>query len=412
MKKTIFFKKLKFSLEPILNVAVKFCQKFLKLVFTKRTILFVTNQKIRSITFGPFAQFSCYIIFAWFISLFFQSLNYDKIINQKSQEIRKLRTANTYFSEEFKITNEKLEKINQYIITITGTPQKVNAKPKDFLEPANIDKNKLNKKDKATLNEIVNSRQHFSAFSNATELRIKKIETAINKTGLRLNKPSVNVEKIRKNHQIEYSLNNKRELGEIALGGPEDGMDTEIDKELSKIKLSDSVYIEQKIEHAKFNNNIDYLIVLEKLIKSLPLSQPMKNYYMSSGFGTRIDPITRRHTPHRGLDFVGPAREKIISPSPGKVILARWFSDYGNAIVIDHGNGITTRYGHLSKIKVTEGQRVKTGQVIAIQGSTGRSTGQHLHYEVRYRNVPLNPKKFIEAGKALISNESPKYLDI
>jgi murein DD-endopeptidase MepM/ murein hydrolase activator NlpD len=138
----------------------------------------------------------------------------------------------------------------------------------------------------------------------------------------------------------------------------------------------------------------------------------MKNYYMSSGFGTRIDPITRRHTPHRGLDFVGPNRERIISPSSGKVILARWFSDYGNAIVIDHGNGITTRYGHLSKIKVTEGQRVNTGQVIALQGSTGRSTGQHLHYEVRYRNVPLNPKKFIEAGKTLISNDSPKYLDI
>lgn len=93
-------------------------------------------------------------------------------------------------------------------------------------------------------------------------------------------------------------------------------------------------------------------------------------------------------------------------------MLARWFSDYGNAIVIDHGNGITTRYGHLSKIKVFEGQRVKNGEVIGYQGNTGRSTGQHLHYEVRYRNIPLNPKRFIEAGQILINNNSPKHVDI
>jgi murein DD-endopeptidase MepM/ murein hydrolase activator NlpD len=153
--------------------------------------------------------------------------------------------------------------------------------------------------------------------------------------------------------------------------------------------------------------------VLEKLTKALPLSQPMKNYYISSGFGHRIDPITNRHTPHRGLDFVGSKREKIISPSAGKVILARWFSDYGNAIVIDHGYGVTTRYGHLSKIKVAEGERIKQGKIIGLQGSTGRSTGDHLHYEVRYRNTPLNPKKFLEAGEILITNDNAiKHVNI
>jgi murein DD-endopeptidase MepM/ murein hydrolase activator NlpD len=412
MKKVLILKKIKFIIEPYLKGFLRFCTKFFKFIFTKRTILFVTNQKIRSLTFGPFAQLSCYIIVAWVVNLFFQSLNYDKIINEKSQEIRKLRTANNYFSEEFKMANEKLEKINQYFFTVTGSPLRVNSKTKEFIEPKDLDADNLNKKDKTTLNEIKNSRQHFSSFFDATEFKIKKIETAINKTGLRLNKPSINAEKIKKNHIKEFSLNNKNEQHQMSLGGPENDLDTEIDAELSKIKLSDDIYLEQKIEQAKFNNNIDYLIVLEKLVKSLPLSQPMKNYYMSSGFGTRIDPITKRHTPHRGLDFVGSYREKVISPSPGKVVLARWFSDYGNAIVIDHGNGITTRYGHLSKIKVSEGQRVKTGQVIGHQGNTGRSTGQHLHYEVRYKNVPLNPKKFIEAGKVLINNESPKYLDI
>ena len=153
-------------------------------------------------------------------------------------------------------------------------------------------------------------------------------------------------------------------------------------------------------------------MILEKLTKTLPLSKPMKRYYISSGFGHRVDPITHRLTPHRGLDFVGAYQEKVISPSSGKVVLARRFSDYGNAIVIDHGNGVTTRYGHLSKIKVLEGKRVEMGEVIGLQGSTGRSTGSHLHYEVRYKNVPLNPRKFLEAGEILNNNNIPKYVDL
>lgn len=133
----------------------------------------------------------------------------------------------------------------------------------------------------------------------------------------------------------------------------------------------------------------------------MPFGKPMKNYHISSSYGTRIDPITGRKARHRGLDFVGVDKEPIISPSDGKVILAGKYSEYGNAVVIDHGFGITTRYGHLSEIKVRKGQIVKTGEVIALQGNSGRSTGPHLHYEVRYKKSPLNPSKFLEAGKFL-----------
>ena len=88
------------------------------------------------------------------------------------------------------------------------------------------------------------------------------------------------------------------------------------------------------------------------------------------------------------------------------MILAKRFGHYGKTIIIDHGFGIRTRYGHLASIKVKEGQIVKKGQVIATQGSTGRSTGQHLHYEVRYKGTPLNPKNFIEAGDFLIKDNN------
>jgi murein DD-endopeptidase MepM/ murein hydrolase activator NlpD len=413
MKKFILRRKFRIFIEPLL---IKFARVFIRLfkfVFTKRTILFVTNQKIRSITFGPFSQAFCYILIAWVINLFMQSLNYDTIINSKSEEINKLKTANSYFADEFDIVNEKLQKVNKYIMTITGQPQNVNNRQEEFVVPKDLDEENLTKKDKHTLNEIKNSRYHLSLFTETASQRIKKIEKAILRTGLNIKKPNIDIEKIRNKKIAEYSLNEKSQIENLPKGGPEQDFDNELERALSEKKLSDPEFIERKIEQAKFNNEIEYLIVLEKLTNALPLKQPMKNYYISSGFGHRIDPITHQHTPHRGLDFVGHSREKVISPSAGKVILARWFSDYGNAVVIDHGYGVTTRYGHLSKIKVSEGERIKEGKVLGLQGSTGRSTGEHLHYEVRYRNVPLNPKKFLEAGELLINNDNGiKHVDI
>ena len=298
-------------------------------------------------------------------------------------------------------------------MTITGQPQNVNNRQEEFVVPKDLDEENLTKKDKHTLNEIKNSRYHLSLFTETASQRIKKIEKAILRTGLNIKKPNIDIEKIRNKKIAEYSLNEKSQIENLPKGGPEQEFDNELERALSEKKLSDPEFIERKIEQAKFNNEIEYLIVLEKLTNALPLKQPMKNYYISSGFGHRIDPITHQHTPHRGLDFVGHSREKVISPSAGKVILARWFSDYGNAVVIDHGYGVTTRYGHLSKIKVSEGERIKEGKVVGLQGSTGRSTGEHLHYEVRYRNVPLNPKKFLEAGELLINNDNGiKHVDI
>ena len=101
MKKFILRRKLRIFIEPLLTIYARLFIRLFKLIFTKRTILFVTNQKIRSITFGPFSQAFCYIFFAWVINLFMQSLNYDRIINSKAEEINKLKVANSYFADEF-----------------------------------------------------------------------------------------------------------------------------------------------------------------------------------------------------------------------------------------------------------------------------------------------------------------------
>lgn len=353
---------------------------FLKIAFTKRTLLFVTNEKIRSITLGPISQLCVFFFIAWIANLFYHSLQYDKLINAKTEEITRLEKVNYYFQSEFGDINEKLKKVNDYLISVTGHTDLAGEKKKNFNLPEDVKKENMSKDDKHTLNEIKDANYALLDMQNVAEARIKKIEKSIAFTGLSFKKPAINND------------SRKENIG-AGQGGP-------------LIAATSGFDLARNAETTSFLGKMDRLIVLEKLTQVMPLARPIRNYFISSGFGTRSDPITHGYATHQGLDFVGPNHEKIVSPSQGTVILAGHFSDYGNAVVIDHGYGITTRYGHLFAVKVEKGQKVKKGDVIALQGNTGRSTGQHLHYEIRYKNTPLNPKKFLEAGDSLFNDSN------
>lgn len=374
-----------------------------KFIFAKKTILFVTNKKIRTLTLGPILQATLIVTFVFLGNLFLQTLRYDQVVEAKSDEIDKLQTTNKYFEEEVEELSDKLAKINEYLNSLSGNNREVKGQEYKFKQPKNFKEEDLSSEDKQTFRQIKKANQKLANIEAIAQDRIKRIEGAIAITGLNLGKlPQKILREKSINAVREISLNDNKKIAS-AQGGP-----ASEDNSLENImatKSSQEEELEKRLEKAKFNSEIDYLIALEKVVVSLPLARPMKNYYISSGFGSRIDPITGRGSAHHGLDFVGVTKEKIISPSKGKVILAGRFSDYGNAIVIDHGFGITTRYGHLSEVKVKDGQEVKKGEVIALQGNTGRSTGQHLHYEVRYKNIPLNPKKFLEAGDSLLKDK-------
>ena len=150
-------------------------------------------------------------------------------------------------------------------------------------------------------------------------------------------------------------------------------------------------------------DEMTYLANLEKFIYHAPLRRPMNDYYVSSAFGKRVDPIRKIKAQHNGMDFVGNKNTEVLSPSIGEIKVAEKLGAYGNIVVIDHGYGITSRYGHLSTIKVKKGDIVKRGDILGLQGTTGRSTGDHLHYEVRYNNSPINPKKFLKTGDAIFN---------
>ncbi|WP_279389715.1 M23 family metallopeptidase [Novosphingobium sp. PhB165] len=138
---------------------------------------------------------------------------------------------------------------------------------------------------------------------------------------------------------------------------------------------------------------------LENGLASIPQVSPAHVAYVSSSFGYRADPFTGGAAFHAGLDFPGPMGSPIYAAAKGRVTFVGQRQGYGNCVEISHGNGLMTRYGHLSGFSVHPGQLVDGGTRIAAMGSTGRSTGPHLHFEVRINNRPVNPRTFLEAAR-------------
>ena len=142
--------------------------------------------------------------------------------------------------------------------------------------------------------------------------------------------------------------------------------------------------------------------VLERTLVALPSGKPANVLMLSSSYGYRSDPFTGAGAMHSGLDFPGPLGSPILAAAPGRVVYVGQKSGYGNVVEVDHGQGILTRYAHLSGFTSTVGAQVAAGQQIAKMGSTGRSTGSHLHFEVRLNGVAVNPRRFLEAKADVI----------
>jgi len=182
-----------------------------------------------------------------------------------------------------------------------------------------------------------------------------------------------------------------------ALGGPEaegtglDFMSSDFGKALVDLR-------------GRFDTQDDQLGLLEDLLldrdldKSLvPKGMPVASGYISSGFGTRVDPINGRFAFHSGVDFSGAYGTQVMAVADGVVTFAGFKNGYGNTIDIDHGNGYKTRYAHNSKNVAKVGDRVRADEIVAKMGSTGRSTGSHVHFEVLLDGKPVNPASFVAA---------------
>jgi len=202
--------------------------------------------------------------------------------------------------------------------------------------------------------------------------------------------------KLRVITNLEHPGNREQYIG---VGGPSEkmGFDYSKRRDLMVQKMHsdlENLQVNAVVQEKSFNELVEFLEDKKSLLASTPSVWPVRGW-ITSGFGKRMSPFTGKFKDHEGLDVATRMGQPIVAPADGRVTYVGVESGYGKLLVIDHGYGVVTRYGHNSKIFVKVGQEVKRGHKVAAVGSTGRSTGPHLHYEVRMNGVPVNPKNYI-----------------
>ena len=149
-------------------------------------------------------------------------------------------------------------------------------------------------------------------------------------------------------------------------------------------------------KYKKLANGLELWHGLRRLNDVMPIGAPVEKVRITSNYGKRKDPFTGELKRHKGIDFAGKIGTELFAVAPGRVVSAGDRIGYGTTVEIDHGLGFTTLYAHLSQIMVSRGDWVRPGTVIGLGGSSGRSTGPHLHYEIRYKGAPFDPTKFVK----------------
>jgi murein DD-endopeptidase MepM/ murein hydrolase activator NlpD len=162
----------------------------------------------------------------------------------------------------------------------------------------------------------------------------------------------------------------------------------------------ESIAFERQIQRISLART--HLYRLSRVLTSVPLRKPMEGEVdLASGFGVRLDPFSGSPAMHTGIDIHGEVGDTVRATADGVVSAAGWNGGYGRSVDVNHGNGLTSRYAHLSAIDVRVGQILKCGQIIGRLGTSGRSTGPHLHYETRIRGEAVDPQKFLRAAQKL-----------
>jgi murein DD-endopeptidase MepM/ murein hydrolase activator NlpD len=200
------------------------------------------------------------------------------------------------------------------------------------------------------------------------------------------------------------AMKSKRKLLEQGVGGPTEAdqarLSTLLNERAAKAASEIGTHVDllsrqASVQERSFEEIRRYVDQQRSLLARTPSAWPVHGW-ISSSFGSRLSPFSGSESFHAGIDIAKDAGSPIRATADGRVIYAGWNGGYGKWVVIDHGNGIATVYGHNSELKVSPGQKVRRGTIIALMGSTGESTGPHCHYEVRIRGVAVNPMKYMK----------------
>lgn len=223
-------------------------------------------------------------------------------------------------------------------------------------------------------------RELIDDLSARTDNSVALLEKALSRTGL----------------DISAMLTRAAEArADVGVGGPLRALNVASGNGVAVASVDPQADRDMNNLEGKFGRWGDLLALAQRLPLDLPMSGEAE---VSSTYGRRTDPFTKQPAFHAGIDFIGPNRAPVVATAPGVVVFAGRKGPYGRAVEIDHGLGVKTRYAHLSAITVQAGETVPFGRQVGTMGSTGRSTGQHLHYEILLDDEQIDPGKFIEAG--------------
>ena len=340
-----------------------------------KTLILISGDKILSLRVNLFFQslilflvVSVSIFLTYHITIYLQS---QGKIEKKDHTIFINETINKNLSNQLNFLIEEMEEITKAISDL-GITKKSNQSRLQISQK--ISSQIKSEEDLKTANQII--KNTISYLSKEIEDNILTINSTLNKVGI---KPILQSKKI-----IDYKTYKKNNL-----------IDKEINYSISEI--SSEIFSEIKYK-------LNYVKTVQNFISSLPIVAPIKGLRITSGYGVRKHPILKKKIMHHGIDFKGSHKSPIQATASARVKFAGWSNSFGNLIILDHGNSITTVYAHLSERKVRTGQRVKKNDIIGLQGSTGRSTGEHLHYEVHYKGKSINPVKFLQINQVSIEN--------
>lgn len=381
------------------------------LLFPDRQLYFRTNGEVRFVTISQNKQILSSVILigiiCWFSITTYSHIYINDIINDKNIELSAvnsnyeiLEKQYNQLKDDIQSSSQALEQRQNYLEQILDVTKVTIGNIKNIItdDKNSTDNNLSDTSDKRTKNLIRNEKLE-KVYSNLKSNEIKQsenIKLIIEDVDSKLAfvKSTLTGAGLIEEELLELAIN----LPSKTQGGPLIGF---------KNRLNDTI-----LDSSEFNelyNKRSLLNDLELAITYLPTTTPPENYYLSSKFGARRDPFTKRWADHKGIDMAGWHKTPIMSGGSGVVVKAEKNGSFGLYVEIDHGNGFISKYGHLSKIKVQKGDKVSDNQIIGLMGSTGRSVSTHLHYEIWFNDKPIDPLKLIKAAKNVQKIKQQKY---